>query len=271
MTQTAIKAVVFDWAGTMIDFGSIAPIEALRTAFAHHAVPISEAEARADMGIAKRDHVRAILALPRVHAAWTNAHGRAPDEADGDRVYADLAPLMREAAARHTTLIPGAAETVAGLRRAGVRIGSCTGYTREMMADILPHASAQGYAPDVVVCAGETAEGRPSPLMMWKVMVELGVWPASGCIKVDDAEVGIAEGRGAGAWTVGVAASGNRVGLSIETLEALQAAERDDRLAEARASLTAAGADFVIDTVADLPPIVEAIAARLARGERPGL
>jgi phosphonoacetaldehyde hydrolase len=271
MNAKGIKAVVFDWAGTVIDFGSIAPIEALRTAFAHHAVPISEVEARADMGMAKRDHVRAILALPRVQAAWTDAHGRAPDEADGDRLYADLAPLMREAAARHTTLIPGAAEVIATLRQAGVKIGSCTGYTREMMADILPRAAAQGYAPDVVVCAGETTEGRPSPLMMWKVMVELGVWPASACIKVDDAEVGIAEGRAAGAWTVGVAASGNRVGLSREAFDALDPAARHDRLAEAKASLAAAGADFVIDTVADLPPLLEEIALRLARGERPAV
>jgi phosphonoacetaldehyde hydrolase len=247
---------VFDWAGTVIDFGSIAPIEALRTAFAQHAAPISDVEARADMGMAKRDHVRAILGLPRVHAAWTQAHGQAPDEADGDRLYADLAPLMQEAAARHTTLIPGAAEVVAALRQAGVKIGSCT---------------AQGYAPDVLVCAGETTEGRPSPLMMWKVMVELGVWPASACVKVDDAEVGIAEGRAAGAWTVGVAASGNRVGLSKEAFEALDPAARHDRLAAAKASLADAGADFVIDTVADLPPIVEEIAARLARGERPAL
>jgi phosphonoacetaldehyde hydrolase len=271
MKVNGIKAVVFDWAGTVIDFGSIAPIEALRTAFAHHDAPISEAEARADMGMAKRDHVRAILALPRVYAAWTDGHGRAPDEADGDRLYADLAPLMREAAARHTTLIPGAAEAVAALRDAGVRIGSCTGYTREMMADILPRAAAQGYCPEVVVCAGETAEGRPSPLMMWKVLVELGVWPSWACIKVDDAEVGIAEGRAAGAWTVGVAASGNRVGLPIDAFDALNAADRETRLAEARASLDAAGADFVIDTVADLPAIAEAIAARLARGERPAL
>jgi phosphonoacetaldehyde hydrolase len=268
---TEIKAVVFDWAGTVIDFGSIAPIEALRTAFDHHGVPISEGEARADMGMAKRDHVRAILSLPRVKAAWTAVHDRAPDEADGDRVYTVLTPLMREAAARHTTLIPGVADVVASLRDAGVRIGSCTGYTREMMADILPRAAAQGYAPEVVVCAGETAEGRPSPLMMWKAMVELGVWPSSACIKVDDAGVGVAEGRAAGAWTVGVAASGNSVGLSVEAWDALDAEARADRLADAKASLTAAGADFVIDTVADLPGVVDAIAERLRRGERPAL
>jgi phosphonoacetaldehyde hydrolase len=269
MKAHGLKAVVFDWAGTVIDFGSIAPIEALRIAFAAHAVPISEDEARADMGIAKRDHVRALLALPRIEAAWIAAHGGAPNETDGDRLYADLAPLMREAAARHTTLIPGVAETARALREAGVKIGSCTGYTREMMADILPRAAAQGYAPDVVVCAGETAEGRPSPLMMWKALVELGVWPAWACIKVDDAEVGVAEGRAAGAWTVGIAASGNRVGLSRDAFDALDAGDRRDRLVQAKASLAAAGADFVIDTVADLAPVVESIADRLGRGERP--
>ena len=69
---------------------------------------------------------------------------------------------MTTAAAHAATLIPGAAETVAELRALGVRIGSGTGYTREMMAPILARAAEQGYSPDVVVCAGETPSGRPS-------------------------------------------------------------------------------------------------------------
>jgi phosphonoacetaldehyde hydrolase len=150
-------------------------------------------------------------------------------------------------------LIPGAAAVVAALRAEGVKIGSCTGYTRAMMADILPRAAEQGYAPDMVVCAGETPAGRPSPLMLWKNLVELGVWPASACVKVDDAAVGIAEGRAAGAWTIGIAASGNGVGLSQAALAALDPTDRDARIAAAREMLTAAGAHRVIDTVADLP------------------
>jgi phosphonoacetaldehyde hydrolase len=268
--MTTIKAVVFDWAGTVIDFGSIAPIQALMTAFETHGVPISEAEARGDMGMAKRDHVRAILALPRVAEAWIALHGRTPGEAEGERIYAALVPLMAEAAARHTQLIPGAADLVAQLQAEGVRIGSCTGYTREMMAEILPAAAAQGYAPEVVVCAGETAMGRPSPLMLWKVLVELGVWPAHACVKVDDAEVGIEEGRNAGVWTVGVAASGNAVGLSFEAYQALSPEDRQDRLAIATRSLTAAGADFVIPTVAELLTVLSQIEQRLADGGRPG-
>jgi phosphonoacetaldehyde hydrolase len=251
--MSELKAVVFDWAGTMIDFGSRAPALALCKLFAANGVPIDENEARADMGMAKRDHIAAILRQPRVLAAWTAQHGAAPDDAMLDALLREITPMMREAANECALLIPGAAEVVAQLRAAGVKIGSCTGYTRDMMADILLAAAAQGYAPDVLVCAGDTAEGRPSPLMLWKNLVELGAWPATACVKVDDAAVGIAEGRSAGVWTIGIAASGNGVGLSAEALAALPAEERADRIAAARAALEAAGAHLVIDTVADLP------------------
>jgi len=257
--RAGLKAVVFDWAGTMIDFGSRAPVVALRAVFAEAGVPVTEAEARVDMGRAKADHIRALLARPRVAAAWAGAHGRTPDEAAAAMLLDRIGPAMRAAARDHAVLIPGAAEVVARLREAGVRIGSCTGYTRAMMADILPRAAEQGYAPDALVCAGETAAGRPSPLMLWKNLVDLGVWPAGACVKVDDAVVGIAEGLGAGVWTVGVAASGNGVGLSAEALAALDPADRAERVAAARAALKAAGAHVVIDTVADLPAALEAL------------
>ncbi|PVX30511.1 phosphonoacetaldehyde hydrolase [Sphingomonas pokkalii] len=252
MTQP-LKAVVFDWAGTMIDFGSRAPVVALCRAFAAEGVPVEEAEARADMGLAKRDHIRALLAQPRIAAAWADRHGAAPCEAAGDRIFAAIEPMMREAARACTALIPGAAAIAGRLQAAGVPVGSCTGYTRAMMADILPRAAEQGYRPDMLVCAGDTPMGRPSPLMLWKNLVELGAWPADACVKVDDAEVGIAEGRAAGVWTIGVAASGNGVGLSQSALAALSAEDRAARIAAARAALRAAGAHVVIDSVADLP------------------
>jgi phosphonoacetaldehyde hydrolase len=265
----AIKAVVFDWAGTMIDHGCRAPVVALQNLFAAAGVDLSEAEARADMGRAKREHIRAILAAPRVAAAWRAATGSAASEDDVTRLHDAVEPLMRNAARDCATLIPGAADLAATLRAHGVRIGSCTGYTRPTMADILPRAAEQGYAPDAVICSGETPEGRPSPLMLWKALVELGVWPAWACVKIDDASVGIGEGKAAGAWSVGVAASGNGVGLDHAALQALPSDERNRRVAAAAADLHAAGADYVVDSVADLWPVLETIAARIAAGERP--
>ena len=264
-----IKAVILDWAGTMIDHGSRAPVVALLRLFDQAGVPISEAEARADMGRAKRDHIRAILAMPRVKAAWHDAQDADPTEDDVTRLHDAVAPIMREAARDCATLIPGALDLVERLRAASVPIASCTGYTREMMADILPLAADQGYAPDVLICSGETAQGRPSPLMLWKALVELGVWPAWKCVKIDDATVGIGEGKAAGSWTVGVAASGNGVGLTYNGLLALPNDERRDRVAASVSALQAAGADYVIDSVADLWPVLETIGTRIAAGDRP--
>lgn len=269
MSKSAIQAVIFDWAGTMIDFGCRAPVKALCDAFAEAGVEITEPEARADMGRAKRDHVRGLLAVPRIAAAWRARHGLASTEADVDRLHDTVEPRMRAAARDCAPLIPGAAELVAELRARGVRIGSTTGYTRPMMADILPIAASLGYAPDTLVCAGETAQGRPSPLMLWKALVELGAWPARACVKVDDAVVGITEGLEAGVWTVGLSASGNGVGLALEQLASLPAAERAKRVGASARSLSVAGAHYVVESVADLGPVLSEIEARILLGETP--
>jgi len=266
MTQHGLgrfDLVIFDWAGTMVDFGCRAPVAALIEAFARHGVPLDEPEVRTDMGKAKADHVRALLAQPEVSAAWLEANGAAPGEADVAALMDDLGPLMRDAAAEAAELIPGAADTVAALRAAGLKVASSTGYTREMMAPVLVRAAAQGYAPDHLVCANETPQGRPSPLMIYKACAELGVWPLSRVVKVDDAEAGIGEGRAAGCFTVGVSASGNGVGLSHAALAALDPSDRAARLAIAAASLRAAGADLVIETIAGLIPA-------LSKAEFPG-
>ena len=254
--------VVFDWAGTMVDFGSRAPVLALIEAFASLDVAIDETEARRDMGRAKADHVRALFGEPNIAQAWREAQGAEPDEAAVARVMTALQAPMVRLAAETAQLIPGAAETVARLRAQGVKVGSCTGYTREMMQAILGRAADQGYAPELVVCAHETPEGRPSPLMLYKACVDLGVWPLSRVVKVDDAEAGMAEGRNAGCFTVGVAASGNMIGLTAKALADLDPAERATLLKAAADRLRAAGADLVIDTVADLVPALEAEAAR---------
>jgi phosphonoacetaldehyde hydrolase len=235
--------VIFDWAGTMVDFGCHAPVIALREAFALRGVAITDAQARRDMGKPKADHVRAL---------WTAVCGCAPDDADVQKLMTDLAPLMRDQAERAARLIDGARSAVEALRAEGIKVGSSTGYTRAMMAPVLREAAAQGYVPDHVVCSGETPAGRPTPLMIYKACAELGVWPLSRVVKVDDTEVGVAEGCAAGCFTVGITASGNGVGLSQQALSALPAADRAARIAAAEKSLLAAGADVTIETIAQL-------------------
>lgn len=259
--MTRFKAAVFDWAGTMIDFGSFAPVAAFVAVFRRFGIEAGIADARQPMGLPKRDHIRAMLAVPSIAAQWQARHGSPPGEAAIDAVYAAFLPLSEAVVADHAALVPGALETVAFLRGRGVKIGSTTGYTRSIMGRVLPLAAKQGYAPDCLVCADDMHRGRPSPMNMYRCFIELDVWPASAVIKVDDTEPGIAEGVAAGCLTVGVALSGNAVGRTAEELAAMDAKEIAPLRAAATALLRGAGAHHVIDTVADLPALVERLEA----------
>ena len=137
------------------------------------------------------------------------------------------------------------------------------------MEGVLPLASKQGITVDSLVCAGETPAGRPSPLNMYQAFLDLAVWPAAQIVKIDDTPVGIAEGINAGCWTVGVTLSGNETGLSLEELNALTTTQTDALRAQAGKNLRAEGAHYLIDSVADLLPVMDDISRRLAAGELP--
>ncbi|NKJ45378.1 phosphonoacetaldehyde hydrolase [Burkholderia sp. SG-MS1] len=264
-----VKAVIFDWAGTVVDYGSLAPMGAFVETFEQFGVPITIDEARGPMGMAKRPHIAALMALPRVARAWTDKYGHAPNDADIDAIYDVFVPKNIAVAASYSTVIPGVAEVVSALREDDVRIGTTTGYTREIIDEIVPGAAAQGFSPDSIVCTGDTPEGRPSPYMIYRTLPALGVWRAKEVIKVDDTAVGIEEGLNAGTWTVGVAVSGNAFGMTEAQVKALSPDEFASRRHAAFEKLQAAGAHYVIDSVADLMPVAYEIDTRLARGERP--
>ena len=264
-----VKAVIFDWAGTVVDYGSLAPMGAFVETFEQFGVSITIDEARGPMGMAKRPHIAALMALPRVAQAWEDRYGRAPGEQDIDAIYDVFVPKNIKVAASYSQVIPGVAEVATALRSEDIRIGTTTGYTREIMAEITPGAAAQGFSPDSLVCTGDTPEGRPSPYMIYKTLPQLCVWLAKNAIKVDDTGVGIEEGINGGTWAVGVAVSGNAFGMAETDVKALPADEFARLRAAAAQKLTAAGAHYVVDSVADLMPVVRDIDARLARGERP--
>ena len=265
----AVRAVVLDWAGTTVDFGCLAPAAVFQRIFEDAGVPVSIDAARAFMGRHKRDHIQAMLDTPDIRARWEAAHGRAPAEADVDRLFDAFVPQQLAALESHRAVIPGVADTVAELRRRGIAISSTSGYTQEMMDRVTDCAAAEGYAPDAVVAVDEVVRGRPAPFMAQRAMERLDVWPASACVKVGDTVSDVEEGLNAGMWTVSVAVSGNEVGLSRADWQALPAARQQALRETAATRLARAGAHDVIDTVADLPAALDAIDAALARGERP--
>ncbi len=264
-----IRAAIFDWAGTVVDHGSRAPMGAFVEAFARFGVAITVDQARGPMGMAKADHIRLVGA--GVNAAWRDRHGRDFSEADVQAIFAVFEPLNVASVASHAALIPGAAETLAWCAARGIRIGSTTGYTRPIMQRLAPLAAAQGFAPEVMVCAGDLSAGRPAPLQMWHAMAAMGVFPARAVVKLDDTPPGIGEARAAGCWAIGVALTGNIAGLTEAELAALPEADRAALRARATRDLLAAGAHLVIDGIGDLPAAIELIEARMEAGDRPGV
>ena len=265
----SIEAVLLDWAGTTMDFGCVAPAVVFVEVFRRRQVPITMEEARAPMGAHKRVHIQRITELDAVRRRWEATHGRPPDEADVDAMFKDFVPLQLECLSTYSALIPGTLDVVAALRRRGIKIGSTTGYTTPMMAINLRDAERQGYVPDSTVCASDVPAGRPYPFMCLQNAINLGITTVQACVKVDDTVPGIEEGLNAGMWTVGLAVSGNEVGLSLAEWQALPAREQVRKREGAHRRLAQAGAHHVVDTIAELLPCLDDIQARLHRGETP--
>lgn len=269
--MSRIQAAILDWAGTVVDHGSRAPMDAFVRAFAQFGVAISIADARGPMGMAKRDHISAVGRTPSVDAGWQATHGHSITEDEIDAVMAVFEPLNVASVATHADFIPGALMTLRALRAQGIRIGATTGYTRPIMDVLEPIAATGGYTPELTVCAGDLPAGRPSPLMMWHAMARMGVWPAETVVKVDDTIPGIGEGRNAGTWTVGLALSGNMCGLSAPELAALTDAQRTTIRGQATRQMLDAGADLVVDNLTGLPAAIVQLNKWLAEGRKPDL
>lgn len=264
-----LSAIVFDWAGTTVDYGSRAPALAFQELFRQHGVEISAAEARGPMGMAKRDHIAALTALPSVARAWQAVHGCPCEEADIDTLYEQFVPVQARILRDHSGVIIGVAEAVEACRQLGLRIGSTTGYSRELMEIVSAAARRQGYEPACVICADDVPRGRPAPDLLEEAARRLSAHPLSRVIAVDDTPVGIEAGRAAGCWTVGVTRTGNLVGLSPAEFASLPQAAARRRCDEAAARLRASGAHYTVESAADILPLIHDIERRLQRGELP--
>jgi phosphonoacetaldehyde hydrolase len=267
--RSGLRAVVLDWAGTTVDFGSFAPTAVFIRLFERHGVPITAAQARQGMGLMKKDHLRTILAQEEVRARWQSVHQRVADEEAIEAMFADFEPMQIECIADYAEPIPGLHEAVAFIRDHGWKIGTTTGYTRPMMEALLPAAQSHGYTPDAWVTPSDVPAGRPYPWMCYELAMRLQVFPMSALVKVGDTLPDIAEGLNAGMWTVGLALSGNMLGLTLDEFAALSPAEVSERHVEILQRFDTAGAHFVVDTIIDLPKVLDTIDALVRANERP--
>ena len=264
-----IEAVLLDWAGTTLDFGCMAPAVVFVEVYKRKKVPITVEEARAPMGAHKRVHIQRISELDSVRRRWQETHGRPPNDDDVSAMFAEFVPLQLECLSKYSALIPGTLEAIAALRARGIKIGSTTGYLTEMMKINQADAKRQGYVPDATVCAADVPAGRPYPYMCLQNVIKLGVSAVQACVKIDDTVPGIEEGLNAGMWTIGLAVSGNEVGMMLDEWRALPPAEQKIKRARAYTRMQQCGAHYTVDTIADIMPCIDDIQARIRRGEAP--
>ncbi|WP_301173123.1 phosphonoacetaldehyde hydrolase [Brevibacillus nitrificans] len=263
-----IQAVIFDWAGTTVDYGCFAPLDVFLEVFKKRGIEVTHEEAREPMGMLKWDHIDTMLKMERVAGLWKAKFGRLPEKKDVDMLYADFEPMLFSILKNYTTPIPGVLDLVDRLRAAGIKIGSTTGYTAEMMAVVAPEAKKKGYAPDSMVTPSEMPAGRPLPWMCYQNAINLDVHPMKHIIKVGDTTSDIKEAVAAGAWAVGVIKGSSELGMTEREVQECDPDVLYDRMEAVTKRFKAVGADYVIESIGDLDTLIPKINLRLAQKER---
>ena len=117
-----INAVILDWAGTTVDFGSFAPTQIFVEAFKQtFDIDISLAEARIPMGLGKWQHIEALGKLPEVDVRWRQRLGRSMNRQDIDALYQAFMPLQIAKVVDFAEPIEGVPQVIAALREQGIK------------------------------------------------------------------------------------------------------------------------------------------------------
>ncbi|RRG07001.1 MAG: 2-aminoethylphosphonate--pyruvate transaminase [Lactobacillus sp.] len=255
-----IQAVVFDWAGTTIDYGSQAPIIAFKQAFAHFDIHIPTAEIRQDVGLDKLTHIKKMMANPAIQSKWVAKHPNIAVEDAITQIYQQFQQDIVAVLAETAQLKPGVKELVNYLDAQNIPYASTTGYTQSMLDRVLPLAAKQGYNPKANVTSEQTdGIGRPQADMLLHAIDRLGVPDARSVIKVGDTVNDILEGKASHAISIGVVDGGNLIGLSEGEFDELTIAEQNELRNKATDELEAAGADYVINAINDLIKLIPTI------------
>lgn len=241
------EAVIFDWAGTTVDYGCFAPVQTFVEVFKEFGINPTMEETRKPMGMLKWDHIKTMLGMERIREEFVKIYGREAEDKDVDAMYKQFNQKLLKILDQFAEPKAYVLDTVAGLREAGIKIGSTTGYTDEMMEIVTREAKKAGYAPDFVCTPDSTNhKGRPYPYMVFENMKALGVSSVNRVIKVGDTISDIKEGKNAGVVTVGVIEGSSEMGLSRDEFEGLSSEEKEIRMKEVEKRYMEAGADYVV-------------------------
>ena len=255
-----IEAVIFDWAGTTVDFGCFAPVQAFISAFEHFGITPTVEEVRKPMGMLKRDHIATMMNMERIDREWQRIHGRKFTEVDVDAVYQCSETSILSILDGFAEVKPYVLKTVQDLRKKGIKIGSTTGYTDEMMEIVVPKAKENGYEPDYWCSPNAVGNmGRPYPYMIFKNLQKLKVTSVKKVVKVGDTVSDIKEGLAAGVITVGVVEGSSLMALSEQEYCALSPEKKKLECDKVKRKYEECGAEYIIQNMSEFPALLEAL------------
>jgi phosphonoacetaldehyde hydrolase len=254
-----VEAVIFDWAGTTVDYGCMAPIFAMQAAFQQENIPVTLDEIRKPMGMLKLDHIKAVLEMESVKNGFQDVHGREHAITDVEKIYDYFEKTIFSVLNQFTTVIDGVLAVQDFLRDSCIKIGSTTGYTRKMIEIVATSAKQQGYSPDHIISSDEVQQGRPYPFMLHQNLARLNVQDVRNVVKVGDTIVDIQEGLYAGCISVGVIHGSSMLGLTTTEVANLSVNQLEDQSRKVRYKMIAAGAHYVINSIDELPFLLDSI------------
>ena len=255
-----IEAVIFDWAGTTVDYGSFAPVQAFVEAFQEFGITPTVAEVREPMGMLKWNHIHTMMQMPSITAQWKEIYGKMWEKADVDAIYEKSERAIFGILDQFSTPKPYVLDAIQALRNRGIKIGSTTGYTDEMMKIVMPAAAAQGYVPDAMFTPNAVNNmGRPYPFMIFKNLEALGVSSVRAAVKVGDTAADIKEGKNAGMISVGIIEGSSVMGLTEDEFNALTPDRKKEEVMRVREFFQGCGADYVINNMSELAALIDRI------------
>lgn len=261
-----IAAVYFDMCGTIVDDKSVAPVEAFSETFRSAGVKLNHDEIRQFMGVAKYDHVKSLVNLPRVQKQL-NSFATSVEIEDRKDLYSELYQrylhFQTESARKWCQPIRGVSSLMHQLKAWNIKVGTTSGFPQRICNVVLENF----YRNHIYNFSSKNVLGsdslpynngaRPKPGLIFELMSRQKIKNPRSVIKVGDTVADIQEGKNAGTWVVAVTETSSDLGVSRKEYNKFTISQKEEANKYLSDKFYCEGADFVTYDVTGISAILK--------------
>jgi len=267
-----VKGVIFDLSGTIIDHGCFGHINPFIETFKSRHIIITENDIRKDTGLSLTHHITALCKTKKVKKPWLEKYGKQITIDDINEIKSEIEEKMIANIDQHHNVINKVVKTLKVIRDLGIKVVLTTEYNLNIADLLFYKIKKAGGKADAFISLSDIPnidEARPYPWMCYRALLELKEYPLCSFVKVGDTFYDIQEGINAGMWTVGVAKTGNLLGMTEKTLKEKGQKKIEKRVNKIYHIMKTAGANYVVDSVHDIVWVIDEINNYLKKGSSP--